>query len=79
MNTSDKAKVVKIFFQHMGCAKCKQPFRNKCWEVRENYNKEVNAPGGCSACKKRRMRNKYSEILRKLLTPLAYKDVIKPQ
>lgn len=46
-----------------------EPYTEKLKDLHQKYQNELHAPGGgCGACKKRRITNKYRELVKKLLT-----------
>lgn len=72
MNNDDTYKITRQFFTN-GCT-----FLNfeGCEKLFQDYKDSLGG-GGCSACKRRKMKNKYSRILADSLKELNYEEVKK--
>jgi len=73
MNQYDAYKVSRQFF----ASGCKHLNFKECEKLWNDFNSSIQGPG-CTSCKRRRMRNKYSRILNELMANVEYKDVIRP-
>jgi len=50
------------------CNTSKGKLLNDCVQLRNQFKRELHAPGGCSSCRKKSLFNKYKDIVIKKLT-----------
>jgi len=74
MEQYDTYKITRQFFAQG----CKNLNFKECEKLWNDFNASLRGPG-CTSCKRRRMRNKYSRIIAEIMKNLNYKDVMQPQ
>jgi len=70
MDNNDIYKVTNQFFANG----CKYLSFDQCEKLHADFLESLGG-GGCSACKRRKMKNKYSRILHDVIRELKYEDV----
>lgn len=76
MTQREENELIAIFFKKVGNGGgCGRLNIENCKELRQNYRASL-ATKGCTACKRRRMKRKYSAMLRGRLKGKEYKEVL---
>lgn len=73
MNHTERGKVVQIFTTR--ASPCESLNFEGCEELHKKFKKAFNAPG-CTACARRRAKNKYGAILIEKINSLEWSEVV---